>query len=582
MKYFDLVIRRGMLVDGNGGAPRQADVAVSGGTVAEVGQVSGRGEREIDADGLVVGPGFVDIHTHYDGQAIWDSRLQPSSWHGVTTVVAGNCGVGFAPVKPGDRDRLIGLMEGVEDIPGTALHEGLSWAWTSFGEYLDALEARPRDIDLATQVPHAALRYWAMGERAAAFASATSEQVAEMAALAKRAVEDGALGFTTSRTLNHKTKAGEVTPVYGTAADELTAIAAAVGSTGNAVLQLITDYPDLAEDFDLMRAMVAAAGGARLSVSLMQNRDQPGQYREILAQVTAANEDGLPIRAQVAARSVGVLMGLQCSYHPFVLNPVWQELSDLPVAEQARRMADPQVRAAMLAAQASLLSPGTPPGSRFNRFDALYELGEFPDYEPSPAESIAARAGREGRSPAELAYDIMVKDGGRGLFQQPFSNYAGGNLDVVHEMLTHPYTLPGLGDGGAHVGVLCDSSFTSMLLQHWVRDRPYGRLPLEFVFQRQSRDTARMVGLADRGVLAPGYRADIIVVDLDAVRIRRPEVHYDLPGGGRRLQQRADGYRHTFVNGVETYHDGIATQALPGRLVRGRRPAPAAFAGAAS
>jgi N-acyl-D-aspartate/D-glutamate deacylase len=570
MEDFDLVIRRGTLVDGNGGPPRQADVAVRDGVIAVVGRVSGRGEREIDADGLIVGPGFVDIHTHYDGQAVWDSRLQPSSWHGVTTVVAGNCGVGFAPVKPADHDLLIKLMEGVEDIPETALYAGLNWTWTSFAEYLDVLESLPRDVDLATQVPHAALRYWAMGDRAAAFAAATPDEITEMAALARQAIEDGALGFTTSRTLNHKTKAGEVTPVYGTAADELTAICAAVGSTGKAVLQLITDFPDVAEDFALMRAMIMAAGGARLSVSLMQFRDRPRLYREILEQISAANSDGLPIRAQVAARAVGGLLGLPCKFNPFEANPVWQQLRDLPLAEQARRMADPQLRAAILAAQAAL------PGSR--RFDNLYELGEFPDYEPS--ETIAARAAREGRDADDVLYEVLISGEGQAILQHPFSNYADGNLDAVHEMLTHPYTLPGLGDGGAHVGALCDSSFTTTLLQHWVRDRAHGRLPVEFVFQRQSRDTARMVGLEDRGVLAPGYRADIIVVDLDNVRARRPEVHSDLPAGGRRLLQRADGYRHTFVGGVETYRDGIETGALPGKLVRGTRAAPAPVAAA--
>jgi N-acyl-D-aspartate/D-glutamate deacylase len=582
MRDFDLVIRGGTVVDGNGGPPRQTDVAVRGGTVAEVGPVSGRGEREIDAEGLIVGPGFVDIHTHYDGQAVWDSRLQPSSDHGVTTVVAGNCGVGFAPVKPEDRDRLIRLMEGVEDIPGTALHEGLTWSWKSFGEYLDVLESRPRDVDLGAQVPHAALRFWAMGERAAAFAPATSEEIAEMAALAKRAIEDGALGFTTSRALAHKSLDGELTPAYGSPAEELTAIAAAVGSTGKAVLQLITDFPDVAEDFDLMRSMVTAAGGARLSVSLMQRRERPRLYQEILGHISAANADGLPIRAQVAARGVGALMGLPCTMHPFLMNPVWQQLSGLPVAEQARRMADPQTRAAILAAQTDETPNHLPGGHTILSFDTMYELGDYPQYEPPASDSIAARAQREGRAPIELAYDILTSADGQGLLQKPGLNYVDGNLDATREMLTHPYTLPGLGDGGAHVATICDSSFTSTLLQHWVRDRPYGRLPVEFVFQRQSRDTARMLGLDDRGVLAPGYRADIIVVDLDGMRMRRPEVHYDLPGGGRRLQQPVDGYRHTFVSGVETYHDGIATGALPGRLVRGARTAPPALAGAAS
>ncbi|MCW2495270.1 amidohydrolase family protein [Jatrophihabitans sp.] len=579
MADFDLVIRGGTVVDGTGSAPRTADVAVLEGIVVEVGEIGGRGQREIDATGLVVGPGFVDIHTHYDGQAVWDDRLQPSSWHGVTTVVAGNCGVGFAPVRPADRDRLIELMEGVEDIPGTALHEGLSWSWETFGDYLDVLEARPRDVDLATQVPHAALRFWAMGERAAAFEPASKDEIVEMARLAKQAIQDGALGFTTSRTINHKSRSGELTPVYGSEADELTAIAAAVGSTGKAVLQLITDYPEVGEDFELMRAMVRASGGARLSVSLLQKREDPQLYREILEHISRANEDGFPIRAQVGSRGLGILLGLQCTLHPFFMNPVWRSISHLPVAEQAERMADPALRAAILAAQTAETPENMPGGARIGRYEAMYELGEFPDYEPDGHDSIASRAERAGRTPEELVYDILVADEGRGMLQQPFSNYFDGNLDAVREMLTHPYTLPGLGDGGAHVGSICDSSFTSTLLQHWVRDRPYGKLPVEWVFQRQARDTAWMVGLHDRGVLAPGYRADVIVVDIAGLRMHRPEVHYDLPGGGRRLQQRVDGYRHTFVNGVETYRDGVPTGALPGRLVRGARDAALLSAG---
>lgn len=571
MAEFDLVIRRGTLVDGNGGEPRQADVAVSGGIIAEVGDVNGRGEREIDATGLVVGPGFVDIHTHYDGQAVWDDRLQPSSSHGVTTVVTGNCGVGFAPVKPEDRDKLIELMEGVEDIPGTVLHEGLSWSWTTFGEYLDVLESRSWDIDLATQVPHAALRFWAMGDRAAAMEAATTTEIAEMAQLAAQAIGDGALGFSTSRTINHKSRSGEVTPTYGSETEELTAIAAAVGQTGAGVLQVVTDYPDLPEDFALMRAMVVASGGRPLSVSLLQKRDKPRLYQPTLDYITAANEDGLPIRAQVASRGVGVVIGLQCTMHPFFMNRVWRTIMHLSAAEQAIRMADGEMRAAILAAQTDDVAENMPGGMRITRYETMYELDEYPDYEPAESDSILARAEREGRSPEELVYDILIADGGRGMLHQPFTNYFDGNLDAVQEMLTHRYTLPGLGDGGAHVGAICDSSFTSTLLQHWVRDRGTGRLPIEFVFQRQSRDTARMVGLNDRGVLAPGYRADIIVVDMENLRMRRPEIVYDLPSGGRRMLQRVQGYRHTFVNGVETYRDGAPTGALPGRLVRGAR-----------
>jgi N-acyl-D-aspartate/D-glutamate deacylase len=575
MAEFDLVIRRGTLVDGNGGAPRVADVAVRDGVVVEVGEVSGQGEREIDAAGLVVGPGFVDIHTHYDGQAVWDDRLQPSSLHGVTTVVAGNCGVGFAPVKPDDRYKLIELMEGVEDIPGTALYAGLEqhWSWSTFSEYLNVLGSRAYDIDIATQVPHAALRFWAMGDRAAALEAATEAEIADMAEMAAQAVRDGALGFSTSRTINHKSRSGDVTPTYGSEARELTTIAAAVGATGTGVLQFVTDYDDLDDDFGIMRSMVTASGRP-LSVSLLQKRKLPRLYQPTLDKITESNQAGIPIRAQVASRGVGIMLGLTCTVHPFVTNPVWRTLAGLPVAEQAARMADPETRAAILAAQTAEVPENLGPGAlRINRYEAMWELGEYPEYEPSLDDTILARATREGRSPEDLAYDILISDQGRGMIQQPFTNYADGNLEAVREMLTHPYTVPGLGDGGAHVGAICDSSFTSTLLQHWARDRGEGRLPIEYVFQKQSRDTAQTVGLNDRGVLAPGYRADIIVVDMEHLRMRRPEIIYDLPGGERRFRQEVEGYRHTFVAGVETYADGQPTGALPGRLVRGAREA---------
>ncbi|UGQ11135.1 amidohydrolase family protein [Yinghuangia sp. ASG 101] len=572
MSEYDLVVRSGTVVDGSGGEPFRADVAVVGGRVAEVGRVRGTGAREVDAEGAVVAPGFVDIHTHYDGQAAWDSTLQPSSWHGVTTVVGGNCGVGFAPVKPEDRDQLIALMEGVEDIPGTALHEGLSWDWETFGDYLDALERRPRDLDYATQVPHAALRIFAMGRRAVAREAATREEIAQMARLAVESIAAGALGFTTSRTLNHKTKTGVLTPVYGSADEELVEISRAVGGTGTGVLQLITDFDDVAEDFALMRQM-AKVSGRPLSVSVFQNPVHPGRFREILAEITAANAAGLEIRAQVGARGMGILLGLQCTLHPFTTNRVWRTIAHLPVAEQAARMADPRMRAAILAAQTDEKDTITPGGLRTDRYDAMHELGPVPDYEPPRAMSLRARAEREHRTPEEVAYDVLVKDEGRGIIYQPFTNYAEGNLDAVREMLGHPHTVPGLGDGGAHVGSICDSSFPSTLLQHWVRERPHGRLALPFVVQRQSRDTARAVGLRDRGELKPGFKADLNVIDLDRMRTHRPEMVYDLPGGGRRLLQRVEGYRHTFVSGVETYREGEPTGALPGRVVRGARSA---------
>jgi N-acyl-D-aspartate/D-glutamate deacylase len=574
MATFDLVIRGGTVVDGNGGPPRTADVGVAGGIITDVGAGLGPGQRELAADGALVTPGFVDIHTHYDGQATWDQRLAPSSWHGVTTAVMGNCGVGFAPVTAGHRQRLIDLMEGIEDIPGTALHAGLRWDWESFGDYLRALDARPHDIDFAAQVPHAALRVHVMGERALAGEPATPDDVAAMAALARAGVEAGALGFTTSRTLNHRSVTGELTPTYDADVAELAGIAAALGAAGRGVLQLVADFIDVEADLKVILAM-ARASGRPTSVSLVQFPFRPGAYREVLAALAAASAGGLDVRAQVAARAIGLLMGLQCTLHPFMTNPVWQAIAGLPVAEQARRMRDPAVKAQVLGAQTGERNRNLIGGRLIYKYELMYELTDPPQYEPDPGQSIAARAAREGRTGADLVYDILAGDDGRAMVYLVSGNYVDGNLDAVAEMLAHPRTLPGLSDGGAHVGTISDASFPTTLLTHWARDRDRGRLPVEFIVARQSRDTARAVGLADRGVLAPGYRADLNVIDLERLRLRRPLMRFDLPGGGRRLLQRAEGYLHTFVGGQETYADGEPTGALPGRLIRGAQPAPA-------
>jgi N-acyl-D-aspartate/D-glutamate deacylase len=571
----ELVIRGGTVVDGNGGAPVAADVAVDGGIVTEVGSDVGRGHREIDADGAMVAPGFVDIHTHYDGQATWDERLLPSAWHGVTTVVMGNCGVGFAPVVPEHRQRLIELMEGIEDIPGTALHEGLSWQWSTFDEFLGALESRPHDIDFATQVPHAALRVHVMGERAESGRAATADDIATMAKLARAGVEAGALGFTTSRTLNHRAITGELTPSYDAGIDELAGIAAELGAAGKGVLQLVTDFIDVDVDFEVMLAMMRASRRP-LSVSLAQSPLAPETYREVLRRIAAVNADGFEMRAQVAARGVGLLMGLPCTLHPFMTNPVWQRIAGMSIAEQVQIMRDPAFKADVLAAQTKEKNANLIGGRLIDKYQVMYELTEPPNYEPNPSDSVAARAQRLGRTPEDVVYDLMCEDDGYAMVYVMSLNFADGTLDAVHTMLTDPYSVPGLSDGGAHVGTICDVSFPTTLLEHWVRDRDHDRIPVAFAVQRQARDTARTVGLLDRGVLAPGFKADINVIDLDRVRLHRPEMGYDLPGGGRRLLQRAEGYRHTLVNGVEIYRDGEPTDELPGRLVRGQRTAPAA------
>jgi len=566
MAELDLVVRGGTVVDGTGAPARTADVAVRSGIVVEVGKVEGRAALEVDADGALVIPGFVDIHTHYDGQATWDSALAPSSWHGVTTVVMGNCGVGFAPVRPVDHDRLIELMEGVEDIPGIALHEGLTWEWESFAEFLGALESRPHDIDFATQVPHGPLRLHVMGERGAAREAATSEEIEAMGRLAREAVEAGALGFTTSRTLNHRTSRGEPTPTLTAAADELVGIARAIGESGKGVLQVVSDFIDADAEMGTFRRMVAESGRP-LSFSLVQSPIGDHQYQQLMDGLSEANRDGLQMTGQVAARAIGLLLGLQCTLNPFLANPVFREIASLGAAEQSRAMADPAFRARVLEAGAAP-DRSKLGGGILTRFDHMYELGDPPVYEPDPSTSLAARAEREGRSADELAYDLVASNEGRTLLYLPFLNYLDGNLDAVGEMLRHPHTVPGLGDGGAHVGTICDGSFPTTLLAYWGRDRDGERLEVPYIVQRQCRDTARTVGLTDRGVLAPGFKADINVIDFEHLSARRPEMSYDLPAGGKRLLQRASGYLHTFVSGVETYRDGEATVALPGRLVR--------------
>jgi N-acyl-D-aspartate/D-glutamate deacylase len=458
-------------------------------------------------------------------------------------------------------------MEGVEDIPGVALHEGLAWNWRSFEDYLDVLAAGRYDVDVATQVPHAALRVHAMGERASAHAEATGEEIALMAKLAQRGVQAGALGFSTSRTLNHRSINGELTPSYAVGAPELTAIAAAIGETGTGVLQVVSDFPEPEREFALLRELVVASGRP-LSLSLVQFPQDPDRHRLVLRMLEQAWADGLPIRAQVAARAVGLILGLANTLNPFMTNPVWRRLAGLDPEERAARMREPALRAEILAAQTGQADTERLGGALIHRFGQMYELADPPNYEPSPADSVEARAGLAGIPAVELAYDILAAGG---MLYLPALNYVDNNLDAAHEMLCHPHTVPGLSDGGAHVGTICDGSFPTTLLGYWTQDRDGARLELPFVVQRQARDTARAVGLADRGVLAPGYRADLNVIDMAGLRLHRPEVWTDLPAGGRRMVQRADGYRHTVVAGQETYTDGVATDALPGRLIRGEQ-----------
>ena len=562
------------MVDGSGAPARTADVAMTGDTIVEIGKVGGHGRREIDADGALVTPGWVDVHTHYDGQATWDSHTAPSSWQGVTTVVMGNCGVGFAPVHEHDQQRLIELMEGVEDIPGAALHEGLSWDWTDFASYLDAVAARPHDVDIAAQLPHGALRLFVMGERGASREPATPSEIAAMADLAEEAVRAGALGFTTSRTLNHRTSRGEPTPTLTASRDELVGIARGVGRAGAGVLQMVSDFRDADDEFETLREM-ARASGRPASFSLVQSPFDPQSHHRLLAMIDGAQAEGLEIRGQVATRAIGLLLGLDCTLNPFMANPVYREISALTTAQRVEIMGDASFKARLLDADLGATDRSKLGGGIVRLFERMFSLGDPPDYEPTLEDNLAARAARAGSEVLGFVYDRLLDDDGHALLYLPALNYADGNLDAVREMLVHDHTIPGLGDGGAHVGTISDGSFPTTLLTHWCRDRRRGELlSIPFVVQSQCRDTARALGLGDRGVLAEGFKADINVIDFEHLRLDRPEVRFDLPAGGRRLLQRASGYLHTVVAGVETYRDGEPTGSLPGRLVRGGTRSP--------
>jgi len=566
----EIVIRNGTVVDGTGSDKRIADVAVDGGFISAVGPKLGAGKRDIDADGKLVLPGWVDIHTHYDGQATWDPYLTPSSWHGVTTTVFGNCGVGFAPVRPGSEPYLINLMEGVEDIPGTVLSEGIDFCWESFPEYLDVLDSTTRVMDIGAQVPHGALRFYVMGDRGADHAEEpTDTEIAEMGRLLEEALAAGALGLTTSRTIKHRTADGRPTPSMTAPEIELLGLAAAMNRAGKGVLECNSD---LAEgEFEILRA-VAERAGRPLSLLLLQMDHAPERWRQTLANIQAANKAGLTVTGQVGCRPIGVLMGLDTSIHPFINHPAWQDIADLPIAQRIKRLQqDAELRRRLVEER---------PDDEHTRWmdDALeksYEVSDPPNYEPEPSLAIGTRAEAVGSNKWAFALDLMMAHNGTGLLTLPFENYSERSLDRVREMLVAENTICGLGDGGAHVATICDASYPTTLISHWTRDRTRGEgLPLEFLVRKQTRETARSYGLLDRGVLAPGYRADINIIDFDALGVTKPELVYDLPAKGRRFVQRSTGYCHTFVSGVEVAHNGEHTGELPGRLLRGAQSAP--------
>jgi N-acyl-D-aspartate/D-glutamate deacylase len=566
----DLLIRGGTIVDGSGAAPVAGDVGVRDGRIAAVGRVDEPARRTLDASGLLVTPGFVDVHTHYDGQVTWDTLLTPSCWHGVTTVVMGNCGVGFAPVRPGTHEYLIKLMEGVEDIPGTALAEGIAWGeWESFPEYLDAIARRAYAVDVGAQVPHAALRFYVMGERGADHEQAPSAaEIEQMGELVKSAVRAGALGFTTSRTKNHRTSDGRFTPSLTAGADELLGISRRLGEAGQGVFEVVSDFAGRAQEWELFREMVRQSGRP-MSISIGQNDASPDAWRAMLAMIAEANRAGLPIKAQVASRAIGLLLGLEATLHPFSSHPSFRELAALPLGEKVARLRDPALKRRLLAEK-----PAPALAALVWQFERLFVLGDPPDYEPPPEKSIAAEAARLGVAPEERAYERLLEQEGRALLYRPFLNYSAFSLDAVREMLLNEFTVPGLGDAGAHCGMICDGSFPTYLLAHWGKSRTRGaRIPIEQLVKGQTADTAALVGLLDRGRIAPGLKADLNLIDFDRLDIRPPEIVHDLPAGGKRLLQRATGYRATVLSGVVTFENGEPTGERPGRLVRGPQAA---------
>lgn len=578
MSEHDLVIRNATVVDGTGSTPVIADVAVSDGIITHVAaHVDGRGTREIDAEGLTVTPGFIDIHTHFDGQVTWDPVLAPSSVHGVTSLVMGNCGVGFAPARPDQHDWLIGLLEGVEDIPGTALAEGLTWDWETFPEYMDALDRRRYVLDVATQVAHAPLRTYVMGERGAdPDEIPTADELTAMAAQVRAGIEAGALGFTTSRTYIHRTKAGAPLGTRYSTVDELTALAMAMADTGRGVIQLISDAYQSADDdyvlaeMDLMRSLVETTGRP-LSMTVQQPEPLPDRWREMVAWVDRCVAAGLPMKTQVAARPIGVLQGLTATLNPLVLCPSFQEVAQLPLPELVNALFDSERRARIVAEHAARQAEGML-GELVSGFHKLFPMGDPVDYEPAPSASVAAIAAAAGRNPVEVVLDLLVERDGNKLLYMPLFNFARGNLDDVREMLLAPNSLMGLSDAGAHCGAISDGSMTTTALALWTRDRSAGpTLPIELMVHHITQRTAQHVGWNDRGIVAPGKLADLNVIDMTTLAAHPPTIAHDLPAGGRRLVQSASGYRHTFKSGVETFADGEHTGALPGGLVRGSR-----------
>jgi N-acyl-D-aspartate/D-glutamate deacylase len=579
---FDVKIRNGLVFDGDGGEPVRADIGIKEGKIAEIGRCAEDAEHQVDAEGAIVTPGFIDLHTHYDGQISWDAEMRPSVNFGVTTVLMGNCGVGFAPVRPKDHDRLFRLMEGVEDIPGTALHEGIRWGWESFGDYLDAIDDLPHTIDFAAMAVHDPVRVYAMGERASFREDATEDDIKLMRALLKEALDAGAAGFSIGRSDVHRTADGDWTPSSEASREELVALASVLKGRRSGVLQIVNDFnleregDQFPAEFALVEAF-ARAGRRPCSISLMQRDLAPDQWKRILKETERLNADGVDFRVQVAPRGIGVFNGLQCTMHPLMAQPLYRTIKDKPLEERVRLMRDPDFKRRCLEDKpVKLAGPGSsvPPivdtliaGIDWvaNKF---YRLGETPDYDQGEAGSLGAEARRDGMTTMEKLYDVLLELDGRQLIYFPIYNYTAFNYDNVHAMLTHPNAMIGLSDGGAHVGTICDASFPAYLLSYWTRDRADHQIPLSRAVQMLTADGADYLGLKDRGRLKVGLKADINVIDYDRLSLKAPHMVKDLPAGGQRLLQEAKGFRATLVSGRQVVHNDMVTDERPGRLVR--------------
>ena len=581
---YDLIVRGGTIVDGTGAAPFVGDIAIQDGKVTQVGSVranDSEARNVIDAEGKIVTPGFVDIHTHYDGQATWDSLLTPTAWHGVTTLVMGNCGVGFAPVAPGKQEFSIGLMEGVEDIPGTALHEGITWDWETFPEYLDSLDRREYAMDIGTQVPHGAVRAYVMGDRGAKNEPATAKDIEEQASVVKEAIQAGALGFSMSRTIVHRAVDGEVVPGTHGAEDEIFGIARVLGELGEGIVELAPagiqgedmSAPD--KEMDWMRRLSAEIQRP-VSFALVQHDVAPKDWKRLLDLCDEAGEkDGADLRPQVSARPNTLLIGHQ-SFHPFSFRPTYMAMHERPLEEKVAELRKPEVREKILSEESYYAIPQMKVVVQMieQGIDKIFRLGTPPNYEPAPEESLKAIAESEGRDPFDLLYDWLLELDGKQLLMLTLLNYSDYNLDAVKTMLDHPRTAFGLGDGGAHCGAICDASMTTSLLAHWVKGRTRGpKIAIEQAVKKMTADTASLYGLMDRGTLQLGMKGDLNVIDLDRLENALPEIVNDLPAGAARFVQKAHGYEATVVSGEITFRNGVPTGVLPGRLVRGAQSA---------